>query len=366
MIGYPPFWSVISPSLVIEVVATDLTGSRTANTAETIRWLRRNRLLGVSSLLVQRGRISDEVETLAGAVAQRHGRQTVGQLAEEARVFSALVEAGVATLALKGCRLAYSVYADPSQRLRVDIDLLVSPDCLSAAREVLKEIGYRPLYSTPGGTPIPQETWIRDAEPGRHMIDLHWKLRTHPCLRDRLNFEEQWQSRVALPGLAEGAYGQSAPHALLNASMHWFDNLYGKEYPLVWILDKDLLWRAMDDNERDLTLNLARDRGLAGLLAESLRLAHHHFGTPVEQETIAMLDAAGKGRRPTRLIALQRRRFRSWLFALRCEPGWRGRWHRLRESLLPPAAHLRERYPEGSRFGVLGLWGRRVRERLMG
>lgn len=337
-----------------------------ASTAFQLQWMRRHRLLGASGLLAERGIISEQIAALVRPLADRHGRLTNARIVEERRVFSAMAHGDVSALALKGCRLGHTVYHDPALRLRADIDLLVSPGSIPAARTVLAGIGYRPLYATAGGTPIPQEAWVRDYESGHHMIDLHWKLRTHPCLRDRLEFDEQWEARVPLPSLAEGAFGQSAPHALLNASMHWFDNLYCLESPLVWILDKDLLWRAMDATEQRRTITLAEERGLAGLLAESLRLAHRHFHTPVDEDTIAKLDAAGKGRRPTRLIALQRRRLRSWLYALRCEPGWRGKWHRLRESLLPPAAHMRERYPEGSRFGVIGLWGRRVRERLMG
>lgn len=333
-------------------------------TANAIRWLQVNRLLNAAGLLADRSLVSDQVATLAGPLATKRELVSEARLSEENRVFAALANSNVSALALKGCRLAHTIYPDPAQRLRADIDILVAPTDLDKARDALRELGYRPEYDNPGGTPIPQEAWVRETNGYRFMVDLHWKLRTHPCLRDRLDFDEQWQARVPLPALAEGAFGQSAPHALLNASMHWFDNLYGHRYPLHWILDKDLLWRAMEPDEREEAVALACERGLGGLLAESLRLARDHFLTPVDDDTIGTLDAAGKGRRPTRLIALQHRRVRSWLFALRCEPGWRGKWHRLKESILPPAAHMRERYPAGSRWGLPGLYWRRIRSRL--
>ena len=341
--------------------------SRTgAEAADQLRWMRRHRLMGVMDLLAKRGIMSAEARNMTQPLAKRYGRVAPRQLAMETKVVETMISGRVRALVLKGLLLAHSVYPEPEQRLRVDMDILVPPQDLQSARQLIHSIGYRPLYQSPGGTPIPQEAWVRDADGYRHMIDVHWKLRNHPCLRDRLGFDEQWQDRVPLPSLAEGACGQSAPHALLNASMHWFDNVYSLNYPLVWILDKDLLWRSMDEDERQKTIALATDRGLAGLLAESLRLARHHFETPVGEDTIATLDAAGRGRRPTRLIALQNRRMRSWLYALHCEPGLNGKWHRLRHALFPPAAYLRERYPEGSALGVAGLWGRRIKERLMG
>lgn len=332
--------------------------------AAQLRWLRQHRLVALSGLLRQRGMISADVASLARGFET--GNPTVGeaQMAEERRVFAALVAADVPALALKGARLAHTVYPDPAQRPRTDIDVLIAPDTLASARSVLGSLGYEPQFTIEGGSPKEQEAWLRSSPDGSFMIDLHWKLRNHPCLKDRFDFEEQWKASIPLPGLCEGARGHESGHALLNASMHWFDCIYADRYPLIWLLDKDLLWRSMNDSERRAVCRLADERGLAGLLAESLRLARAAFDTPVEDARLDELARAGRGRTPTRLVELRDRRFRAPLFALACEKGMQRKLRRLRQWVVPPAAHMRQRFPDGSRLGLVGLYWRRIRRRL--
>ncbi|WP_376696600.1 nucleotidyltransferase family protein [Wenzhouxiangella sp. EGI_FJ10305] len=332
--------------------------------AGQLRWLREHRLVALSGLLQQRGMISADVASLARGFEAN--KPTVGeaQMAEEKRVFAGLASAAVPALALKGARLAWSIYDHPAQRPRTDMDVLVAPKAVAQGRTALESLDYRPLNPVAGGTPIEQEAWIHDGAHGRSMVDLHWKLRNHPCLRDRLDFDEQWAEAIALPGLCEGARGQSAAHALLNASMHWFDSIHGERYPLVWLLDKDLLWRGMNEEEHGAVCELAGERGLAGLLAESLRLTRAAFATPIDDDVIDQLIRAGQGRTPTRLIALRHRRLRAFWFALWCEKGLRDKLWRLRQSVLPPAEHMRRRFPGGSRLGLPGLYWQRIRRRL--
>ncbi|NBB78336.1 MAG: hypothetical protein GVY36_02660 [Verrucomicrobia bacterium] len=328
-----------------------------------LRWLKAHRLLGVSDLLCLRGYIHPNVNAIAQKLVANE-RVVSGQiLEEEDRVFSSGL-ANFQILALKGVRLAYSVYPDATSRPRSDIDLLVAPDSLAPARSELAKLGYRPLRRTLGGTPGEQEAWLLDSPSGPHLIDLHWKLRNHPCLRDRLSFDEQWSSAIPLPRLGQKARGQSAGHALLNACMHWFDTINPQRYPLLWLLDKDLLWRDMTESEHLDVLQLAGDRGLGGLLAESLRLTRKAFGTPIDQDVIEALDRSGRGRTPTRLINARKHRFRAFCFTISSEPGLRGKLWRLRQSIFPPPEYMRMRFPDGSRLGLAGLYWRRIRRRL--
>jgi len=57
-------------------------------------------------------------------------------------VFDALREAGIASLLLKGPALARSVYPDPAIRQSADIDLLIQPQHIPAAEDVLEKLGY--------------------------------------------------------------------------------------------------------------------------------------------------------------------------------------------------------------------------------
>ena len=327
--------------------------------AEQLRWLTQHRFLGVLDLLVERGLISTATQRLAAPLVAKRGRVPPWQLDQERRVLAGLVAAGVPSLALKGCLLAYLVYPAPDQRWRSDLDVLVAPAALERARAALESLGFEPMWRVAGGTPIDQESWLLRRDRRRFVLDLHWAMRKHPLLRDRLNFDEQWRAAVELPALAPGVRGQAPIHALLNASLHWFDGIYAEPQPLGWLLDQDLLWRRLDDGERRQLALLADERGVAGLLGESLRMTADFLATPIPPAFLDDLSRAGRDQRATRLIRIGRSPARAYAYALWCEPGLRRKLHRLTNSLFPPAAHMRERFPEGSRLGLPGLYLRR-------
>jgi GNAT superfamily N-acetyltransferase len=297
---------------------------------EQLRWLREQRLLGPSALLVERGLLPTDVGQLAVAWSEQYRAVSVGQLVEERRVLSGLVSADVPALALKGCLLGHAFYLSPDQRWRADLDVLVAPVSVDAARDVLRFLGYRPMWVVAGGTPMDQESWLLGEGPDRRVVDLHWDLRNHPVLRHRLGFEEQWEAAIELPSVAPGVRGQGAAHALLSAAMHWFDELFPGRKPLGWLLDMDLLWRSLDESGQTELVRLAVDRELAGLVAECLRLTRDVFETPIDGEVLQSLEDSGKDQRPTQLIKAGRSSYRALWFALRSEPGLAGKFHRLR------------------------------------
>ena len=331
--------------------------------AEQLRWLTQHRFLGVLDLLVERGLIDSGVRRLAAPLAPRRGWVSPAWLAEERRAMQGLT-AACRCLVLKGGLLAYLVYPAPEQRWRSDLDVLVAPDELPAARAALRALGFGPMFDVAGGTPIDQESWIFRGSAGRFVLDLHWAMRKHPLLRACLNFEEQWRASVELSGLGPGMRGQGHVHALLNSALHWFDGIFGEEPALAWLLDQDLLWRGMSEHQYTALFDLARDRGVAGLLAESLRLSRDFLDTPVDGSALEQLCRNGCGAPATRLIALRNRPVPAYLYAMWSEPGPRAKLHRLRHSIFPPPAHLHQRFPEGSRWGLVGLWWRRIRRRL--
>ena len=350
-------------TLKLPLELKDLTG-KAGSQAEALEWLSANRLLALTDLLRDRGLIGGELAALAKPLGERRALVSEAMLAHERRVMGAFVAAGIESLALKGCLLAYGVYPDPRRRWRADLDVLIAPDSIERAREALAAQRYRPIHTTPGGTPIRQETWFRDDGEGRQYVDVHWDLRDHPLLRDCFPFAEQYRASVELPALAPGARGQGNVHALLNSVMHWYDDLYEHQQPLAWLLDNDLLWRSMDENQRRTAAQLAIDRGIAGLLADVLERTRAAFDTPISDDLLAGLTDAGRDEPATRLIAAAVSRYRSFWLALKSEPSCGARFSRLRHSLFPPAAYMRERYPGGSRLGLPGLYLRRIWKRV--
>ncbi|MDQ3586751.1 MAG: nucleotidyltransferase family protein [Actinomycetota bacterium] len=96
-----------------------------------------------------------------------------------AEVIGALSRRGVEAIALKGASFAVWLYRDGAVRSYGDCDVLVAPDQVAAAQQVLRDLGFRD-YSAPLAHPrLESHAWRRDPD----WVDLHETLigmRVHP------------------------------------------------------------------------------------------------------------------------------------------------------------------------------------------
>jgi Uncharacterised nucleotidyltransferase len=97
---------------------------------------------------------------------------------------TAFESAGIDALLLKGPALAERLYNQGESRGYTDIDLLIAPRDLTAARRVLIGLGYDEVVLVPGIDDVAgiqhSEIWNRPGERGGPIwIDLHWRL--DPC-----------------------------------------------------------------------------------------------------------------------------------------------------------------------------------------
>jgi hypothetical protein len=330
-----------------------------ADDAARLAWLGRHRLWPVAGFLASRGDVPPKLAALAAPLAESQLRDMRAQAEEERRVVSALSSSTEPPLVLKGALLARTVYPTPESRFRTDLDLLIREEAVAEIEEGLRSLGYERPEGAQTPMPVMQSQWSRRCDSRDFTIDLHWDLRNHPALQGCFSFQELFESRQPLPDLHENAVGMGPVHALLNASMHYFND-YTDERPQQGLLDKDLLWRSMSSDDQGEAMVLASDRGLAGLLAESLSRARSEFATPVESADIDHLRKIGEQQWATRLIRANRRRSTAYWFALRSEPGLGRKLTRIRLGLFPPASYMRRLYPESSRFGIAGLYFRRL------
>jgi hypothetical protein len=91
-----------------------------------------------------------------------------------ARIVSALRSVGVRPILLKGPAIAQWLYEEDEVRPYGDIDLLVSPEDLGPAEELLEQLGFR-NYGYEGVHRLDHaDTWIPEA--GQTSIDLHRTL----------------------------------------------------------------------------------------------------------------------------------------------------------------------------------------------
>ncbi|MCI0582976.1 MAG: nucleotidyltransferase family protein [Chloroflexi bacterium] len=123
------------------------------------------------------------------AVQDERNRRRIGRLLEELEAaLRAFGAAGVAVMPLKGAILATRPGRDPFRRPMADLDLLVRPGDLEAARATLTALGYRrrldrtrrPTHDTfelPGNTVVVTADGEHPDNPRR--IELHTEVRRH-------------------------------------------------------------------------------------------------------------------------------------------------------------------------------------------
>jgi hypothetical protein len=157
-----------------------------ARLAGTLDWgrltaqLRGRRLLatlGPRIVELLGGRAEQRFE-LALEEALRNGRHQGAFLQMiAARMVGELDDAGIASVPLKGPQLSEALYGDPARRPSSDIDLLVAPEQLRRAVEVVRRIGYRPPTDTVDARGLPLLHFAlaheRDELPP---IELHWRI----------------------------------------------------------------------------------------------------------------------------------------------------------------------------------------------
>jgi hypothetical protein len=285
-------------------------------------------------------------------------------------LLTALDAAGVQTVLLKGTALAYGLYQAPAQRSRGDTDLLVIPDDLERARDVLRAQGFMTnLQMAELNAPERQESWIFTApDGGRHEVDLHVDVFSSPAVQYVLQGAEAQASAVSLSALCPAARTLPAPLALLHACVHRAQHVvspysvagewhYGADR-LIWLMDIDLLMRAMTGQQFTTFQTAATQGGVGSICAAALRMAAERLSTPCPEGLITTLECAPSG--PAAHYLLQNNSLGRVVEDLAAIPGLRGKLHHAALRLFPPADTLRSRYPDLADAAPVRLYVRRL------
>lgn len=93
------------------------------------------------------------------------------------RIMSELADAGIRSAPLKGPMLSQAIYGDPGRRLSSDIDLLVSPEHLPKAVEIVRGLGYHAPtdYVDEDGLPL-LHFLFRHEQGELPAVELHWRV----------------------------------------------------------------------------------------------------------------------------------------------------------------------------------------------
>ena len=174
------------------------------------------------------------------ALAREQNRYAAGnmrRLQALAEVNAAFAREGIRMLSMKGPLLSMELYGDPGMRTSKDLDLMVSPEDLSRAGEVLKGLGYE-LEPHPYATTPLQHKYYNLIENEKHEVyhrdeiclELHWQ---HDYQTEQ-SFDDLWERREERPFMGGKTAVMGAddryPALFIHAAEHGFMRLR-------WLLD---------------------------------------------------------------------------------------------------------------------------------
>ncbi len=251
----------------------------------------------------------------------------------------ALRAAGVRPVLQKGPVIAQWLYADdPSQRAYNDTDLLVAPDDLAPAAEVLDGLGYRPVAASGlrfrHQVPRQARCWFRDRD--RAAIDLHRTIHG----TERLDPALVWGAAVEQPEtvdvLGTRMEVPGEPFRLLHLVLH----IRPKDHPgsRAWT-DLERAVDVISDDRWRGAVRLAERLGVAGSTGPLLRLSDRggeladRLGLPRRWPSYLRLQYGGDGTTAARFAA-------DFL-----QIAWPDRVRLAVEWVAPPPDHVRRRWP---------------------
>ena len=142
--------------------------------------LRRRRLLtvlGPRILELAEERADDDFATTVEQAVDAGRRHGAFLQLVSLRIVAMLADAGIRCTALKGPLMGEALYGDPGRRLSSDIDLLVAPEQLSLAVEVVRGLGYGAPIDHVDGNGLPLLHFVLVHERGElPPVELHWRI----------------------------------------------------------------------------------------------------------------------------------------------------------------------------------------------
>lgn len=278
---------------------------------------------------------------------------------EAKRLIAALAANRIDALIFKGSHLAYSYYARPDLRPRLDTDLLIPADRRQAAQALLQDLGYELLDRVSGELVTGQSLHVLRQDGFLvHQVDLHWKVAIPLVFAHVLSYEELAERSVPIPALGPAARGPCDVDALFIACVHRVAH-HADLVGLNWLYDIHLVAERLEPAGWRQFVALATERQMAAVCASSLERAAFWFHTRVPESAAERLRVAQTraGERSAAYLSA-RPQAEALIDDLRTLRSWRDRWRLVREHLFPSAAYMRRVYAPASALPLplLYLW----------
>jgi hypothetical protein len=304
---------------------------------------------GVTQLLATAPAFCEWPESVRSAVLQGRREAAALEIVRQralTRILAALGDAGVRTLLFKGSALAYTHYAQPWLRPRLDTDLLVALEDRARALAIIEHLGYEPATHF-GGRLVTYQSPLKRVGPHGLIdgLDVHWRVANPQVFAHMFEFDELDRDAVPVPLPGAAARTPSAQHALLIACVHRVAH-HANSDRLIWLYDIRLLLDRMAASELEQVVATAAAKGLQSILAAGVFHARELVGLGASGSGIDRLLEASADREAAiaEFLNDDRAKIDDLVSDLHALSGWRPRLRLIREHLLPPAAYMRRTY----------------------
>jgi hypothetical protein len=228
------------------------------------------------------------------------------QLAE---LLSVLAADGVRALPFKGPALSLAAYGDLGVRDSIDLDVVVRPDDIDAARAAMIRAGYAPRTEM---SPAQERTLQRSfghfvyaAPHGGAAVELHWRFAA-PRYPWSIPAEEVFSRAVTIDLAGSPIASPDATDQLLLQLMHGARHQWER---LEWLVAFAQLLRRVGENE-EVLIERAEANGSSRALSLALRLAHDLLGAPLSPRLAALAGEERSAARAAQIVgAIEAARF---------------------------------------------------------
>jgi len=276
---------------------------------------------------------------------------------DAASAIRALREAGIEVMLVKGAALVAEYYHDAGLRPMQDLDLLVPTKEAHRAFEVLRSLGYAPLWGSADRVTVQDHSEMHMVRlPGR-IIDLHWHL-LHSSLApeaDRAFWEAS--SSAVFQGECVRLLNPADHllHVLTHAARSWWAGV-----PLThWVADAIMI---IGDGGRvnwPRFVEQARTHNVALALPQMLHWLARTLGSPIPDDTLSLIDSLPIS--AAQWVEFGRSQPRAGLpRVVRISMDYRRFKRDAGESSLSLAGYLRVRWGGGEADSVMSLAWRRL------
>ena len=304
-------------------------------------------------------RVSDDVRATLEKRTRREVALETVRKSETCAVFESLNAAAVSALLLKGGALAYTHYAAPWLRPRRDADVLVRKHDRDLASRILQRLGYERINSLSRDAVHAQWMFRRCRKSMSHVVDLHWAVSNRPLFARTLSFEELLADARPITALESNVCGPGPVHALLLACIHRVAH-HDDCDNLLWFYDVKLLAERMTVPEWKTFWNLATDKQVATLCADTLASTDRYVGCVVPPHVpFAAVPGPRRNEPSARYLGGTQSAAHSLLLDVRDSQSYAARLRLLASHVFPDAAYMRAQYGARGQTGLAVAYARR-------